>query len=150
MARVGLQRRTMRLTARVPATCSRRLGWRRSRLAHLRMPSDFSTAADLEFLCANAVAEGLRLEFKEKEDRTTAALSKGDKKQIAEAVSSFANSDGGTIIFGIKTKRSGDGDVAAELMPIANVEQFASNFRMVCSLNVESRPYPTLRYRRSP
>jgi hypothetical protein len=81
------------------------------------MPSDFSAATDLESLCANAVAEGLRLEFKEKEDSSSAAVSRSDKKQIAEAVSSFANSDGGTIVFGIKTKRSGDSDVAAELNP---------------------------------
>lgn len=110
------------------------------------MQSDFSTSADFESLCVNAVAEGLRLEFKEKENPSTSALSKGDKKQIAEAVSSFANSDGGTIIFGIKTKRSGDSDIASELKPIANVEQFASNFRMVCSLNV-SPPVPHVEVR---
>lgn len=53
------------------------------------------TDADLEALCANAVAEGLQIEFKEKEDPTTAVLSKSEKN-IAQALSSFANSGGGT------------------------------------------------------
>lgn len=105
------------------------------------MPSEFSTSHDIESLCSNAVAEGLRLEFKEKEDPSTPALSRTDKKQIAEAVSSFANSDGGTVIFGIKSARRGDADVAVEVRPIAEIDQFASNFHMVCSLNV-SPPLP--------
>lgn len=105
------------------------------------MSLDLNSSADFESLCVNAVAEGLRLEFKEKEDPSTATLSRGDKKQIAEPVSSFANSDGGTIIFGVKTEKRSGSDVAVNLRPIADIEQFASNFRMVCSLNV-SPPVP--------
>jgi hypothetical protein len=110
------------------------------------MTDEFATDADFESLCFNAVAEGLRLEFKEKEDSSKAALSRSDKKQIAEAVTSFANSDGGTIIFGVKTERRGDTDVASALKPIADVEEFASNFRTVCSLNV-SPPIPHIEVR---
>jgi hypothetical protein len=101
---------------------------------------------DLESLCFNQVAEGLQLEFKEKEDPTTAVLSKTDQKGIAEVVSAFANSDGGTLIFGVKTHRKGSADVALELVAIADVAQFARNFSTVCSLNV-SPQNPRLRVR---
>jgi hypothetical protein len=100
------------------------------------MRPQLESAADLESLCFNQVAEGLLLEFKEKEDASTGVLSKNDQKSIAEVVSAFANSDGGTLIFGIKSQRRGSIDVASELAPIANIEQFADAFAQVCSLNV--------------
>jgi hypothetical protein len=106
------------------------------------MTSAFHTFDEIESLCTNAVAESLQLEFKEKEDPSTSALSRTDKKQIAEAVSSFANSDGGTIIFGVRSERRGDSDVASELKPIADAADFASNFKMVCSLNVSPSLIP--------
>jgi hypothetical protein len=87
-------------------------------------------------LCSSSVAEGLRLEFKLKENPNTADLSKIDKRAIAEAVSSFANSDGGTLIYGIRSERTGGLDVAAELVPIANVDQFLKNLELVCGLNI--------------
>jgi Putative DNA-binding domain len=98
--------------------------------------AEFTTISDLESLCINGVAEGLQIEFKIKEDASTAVISKTDKKNIAEAVSSFANSDGGTVIFGVRSQRQGSADVATGLVPISNISEFEANFRTICSLNV--------------
>src|SRR5689334_16423955 len=100
------------------------------------MFEDLTSAGDLESLCFNMVAEGLQIEFKQKEDPSTSTVSKIDKRAIAEAISSFANSDGGTLIYGIKTQRHGAADIAVELVPIANIDDFESSFRTVCALNI--------------
>lgn len=91
---------------------------------------------DLASLCETGVPEGLNLEFKRKEDPRTPDLSRGDKKNIAQAVSSFANSDGGILILGIRSARSAGADIAEELVPIAEVDRFLTQFQIVCSLNV--------------
>lgn len=91
---------------------------------------------DLHSLCENGVSEGLNLEFKQKEDPRTPTLGRVDKKNIAQAVSSFANSDGGILIFGIRSVRYSGLDVAQELVPIAEVDHFLAQFQVVCSLNV--------------
>lgn len=92
--------------------------------------------ADIERLCREREPEGLRLEFKEKEDPATPALSKGDKKAIARAVTALANSDGGFLVFGVKTARGEEGDVASELRPIAEIRRFEANFALVCATQV--------------
>jgi hypothetical protein len=97
---------------------------------------EITSVSDLESLCFNQVAEGLQLEFKQKEDPSTAVLSKTDQKAIAETISAFANSDGGTLIYGVKTFRKGAVDSAAELVPICDVADFANNVGTVSSLNV--------------
>jgi hypothetical protein len=57
------------------------------------------TINDIESLIVNEVEESIYLEFKE-----AAALDKNDKKKvdISKDIASFANSDGGIIIYGIK------------------------------------------------
>ncbi|MDB5258441.1 MAG: putative DNA-binding protein [Chitinophagaceae bacterium] len=57
------------------------------------------TILDIESLITNEVEESIYLDFKE-----SAALDKtdGKRKEISKDVSSFANSDGGIIIYGIK------------------------------------------------
>lgn len=100
------------------------------------MAEFLSSRADLRLLCESGVPEGLQLEFKLKEDPRTGTLSKTDKRAIAEAVSSFANSEGGTLVYGVRSERRGGGDVAAELVPIEDIDRFAAEFRMVCSLNI--------------
>ncbi|HEY5724284.1 MAG TPA: ATP-binding protein [Allosphingosinicella sp.] len=94
------------------------------------------TLDDLRSLCDSNVAEGLQLEFKLKENADFPDLGKLDKRAIAEAVSSFANSDGGTLVYGIGTERRGGADVAVKLVPIAEIDRFLSNFKLVCSLNI--------------
>lgn len=95
-----------------------------------------STYADVLALVEDGAAEGLRLEFKEKEEPSSPKLSRTDKRNIAQAVSSFANSDGGLLIYGVRTERRDGADVAAQLMPIADISAFLNNFRAVVSLNI--------------
>ena len=45
---------------------------------------------DIQALIEDSTTEGLRLEFKEKEDPSTPKLTRIDKRNIAQAVSSFA------------------------------------------------------------
>lgn len=99
-----------------------------------------STIDDLENLCALKVAEGLNLEFKLKDDPSVAVLSKNDKRAIAKAISAFANSDGGVLVYGIRSQRTSGSDVATELIPIAAIDHFVAEFRTVCALNIN----PTL------
>jgi hypothetical protein len=98
--------------------------------------SGLTTFDDLLALCNSGVAEGLQLEFKLKENPASPDLSKLDKRAIAEAVSSFANSDGGTLVYGVRTERQSGCDVAAEMVSIAEIDRFLSNFRLVCALNI--------------
>ena len=69
--------------------------------------------------------EDLHLEFK-----TVAKASltdKSDKKNLAKALSGFANSDGGLIIWGVDARPADQGtDRAQELVPIAPLSQFLS------------------------
>jgi hypothetical protein len=94
------------------------------------------TLADLRQFCASGAAEGLRLEFKEKEDPSTPAMSRTDKRNVAQAVSSFANSDGGMLILGVRTGQKEGADVAEELRPISDVHRFLAQVQLVCSLNI--------------
>lgn len=81
-----------------------------------------SDRAAIERLVAEKVSEDLYLEFKQKSDVTTPDLSESDKRNFSEAISEFANSDGGVLIFGVKTEKPGD--YAIELKPIKNPEEF--------------------------
>jgi hypothetical protein len=65
------------------------------------MEEDFKTGSDLEGLIRNEVQESLRLEFK-----SSPALGKSSdqRKELSKDVSAFANSAGGTIIYGIVEK----------------------------------------------
>lgn len=83
-------------------------------------------------LLDEAVAEGwqedLRLDFKTLANNA-APMTKTDKKNLAEALSGFANSDGGLIVWGIDARSEGgdDPDTAKEKRPIANLNLFLSD-----------------------
>lgn len=54
-----------------------------------------------------------------------APMSKGDKKTYAEALSGFANSDGGVVVWGVDCRKGAQGeDVVQDLRPIANLTRF--------------------------
>ncbi len=72
-------------------------------------------------------SEGLYLEFKTKSNSNVADLDKEDKKNFADALSQFANSDGGVLIWGIKTDKPLD--VAKELRPIKEVSKFMAKLQ---------------------
>lgn len=76
----------------------------------------------LELLISENTTESLYLEFKQKEDSRDPVLSNVDKNNFANALSQFANSDGGVLVFGIKTKKPNDS--ADKLKPIQQIEEF--------------------------
>jgi hypothetical protein len=70
--------------------------------------------------------EGLHLEFKTAQGQTGQPETQ-DIKNFAKALSGFANTEGGVIIFGIKTKKTESGaDCASELPGVPSVRSFAA------------------------
>lgn len=80
--------------------------------------------------------EDLHLEFKSNAD-----FSKKDiRRQLAIAISGFANSDGGIIVWGVVAKRNPDDiDAAAELQPIENVKQVRSRIESLTGEAINPR-----------
>ncbi len=100
-------------------------------------PNDFiATVEDVLQLIARSTPESLHLEYKLKVDATTPSLSRDDARMVAEAVSAFANSDGGTLIMGMRSERREGEDVAAAIVEIAEVTRLAAEARNVVALNV--------------
>jgi hypothetical protein len=95
-----------------------------------------TTAADVRLLVATATPESLHLEYKRKQEAWKPGLSKDDARAIAEAVCAFANSDGGTLVMGVRSERRDGEDVAAEIVELANAERLAAEARTMVTLNV--------------
>lgn len=69
--------------------------------------------------------ESLQLEFKTLLGPTL--TSRDDKENFAKALSGFANSDGGVVVWGVNARKNQDGvDCAASLEPIAGVASLVS------------------------
>lgn len=99
-------------------------------------PTAIGTEADIKEMCAGGTPEGLHLEYKLKQDSSSAELGKDDRRNAAEAIAAFANSDGGTLVYGIRSGKRDGADVAVAAVPIARVEAFAAQLRLVAELNV--------------
>lgn len=93
-------------------------------------------ASDLQNLCVLATPEGVSLEYKEKEDSRTAELSRIDRRSIAEAVTAFANSEGGVLVFGLRSEKRQGIDVASDIRPISDVAVCRNLIELVVSTNV--------------
>jgi hypothetical protein len=79
--------------------------------------------------------ENLQLDFKEinRPDLTH----KDDKKNLAKALSGFANSSGGIIVWGVKAKKNQDGiDCAQEKAIIENIPLFVSKLNEFTGISV--------------
>lgn len=90
-------------------------------------PNSSSIALDwIEKAIERQAEEGLYLDFKQKSDRRAPALNDDDKANLAKAISGFANTDGGLIVWGVKAKADtkDEPDVAVELFPINNLKTF--------------------------
>jgi Putative DNA-binding domain len=90
-------------------------------------PNDPSAALDwIENTIARKAEEGLYLDFKSKSDKRDPALNDDDKANLAKAISGFANTDGGLIVWGVKANanKKEEPDVARELLPINNLKTF--------------------------
>lgn len=84
---------------------------------------DSITLEDVENFVTEKQEEHLNLDFKliNRADLTN----KHDKKNFAKALSGFANSSGGVIVWGIDARKNSDGiDCAEELKPIENARIF--------------------------
>lgn len=69
--------------------------------------------------------ESLHLDFKQKTSASQVDLDIEDRKNLAKALSGFANTEGGVLVFGIETKKKQGGpDQASAIRPIANITQF--------------------------
>ena len=83
----------------------------------------FSESPETDFLayCAEVLGsvERYHTDFKEKRDRRTFSLDDDDKKNLAKAVSGFANSGGGVLIWGIEDK-------SLKPKPISEIQTFIS------------------------
>ena len=76
-------------------------------------------------------AEDLYLDFKQKDNADVGAASVNDKRQYAKAISGFANSDGGLLVWGVVAGREGHDaespDVARSLNPISSAKTFCAD-----------------------
>lgn len=68
--------------------------------------------------------ERVHFDFKEKEDRRIGRLGDSDKKNLAKAISCFANSGGGVLIWGV--------DDAGSAKPISDAQRFLDSLLQMC------------------
>lgn len=80
-------------------------------------------------------AEDLYTDFKQKDNSDVGAASINDKRQYAKAISGFANSDGGLLVWGIVASKEGKDpespDVARDLKPISSVKTFHADLNAI-------------------
>jgi hypothetical protein len=89
----------------------------------------FNSIADLDSvkrLVADRTQENVYLELKTKKDRTRPDLDESDAWQFSRALSGFANSDGGVLVWGIETDRE---ERASGLKPISSVADFEARLK---------------------
>jgi len=83
--------------------------------------------ADFRRMITDHVKEDLYLEFKQKRDRRHAQLEDDDKYNFSRALSGFANSDGGILIWGVETYKRDES--VRSLKPITDVDGFIRSLK---------------------
>ncbi|MFG0253253.1 MAG: helix-turn-helix domain-containing protein [Phycisphaerales bacterium JB038] len=91
----------------------------------------------VERLVAEGREESLHLEFKRKSEPNRADLGSEDKRNLAKALSGFANADGGVLVWGMCDDEA---DRADRTEPINEVEAFANRLRSLLPEMVETLP----------
>ena len=89
----------------------------------------FNSLADpkaISQLVVDRAQENIYLELKTKKDRSCPDLGESDAWQFSRALSGFANSDGGVLVWGIETDKE---DRAAKLKPISSVIDFEARLK---------------------
>lgn len=85
--------------------------------------------AALAQLIEDGQPEDLQIDFKEKSDAGRSRPGTDDKKNLGKALSGFSNSLGGLLVWGIKTGKGSELDVAEELKPIADIDKFSAHIK---------------------
>ncbi|MCJ2089590.1 ATP-binding protein [Methylobacterium sp. E-005] len=82
----------------------------------------------IQRLIDERMQEGVQLDFKQKGDPKKGGFDANDKKILAKAVSGFANSAGGLLVWGVNAEKGQDGIDCAQApsAPIAQIELFLS------------------------
>ncbi len=80
----------------------------------------------LRQLVVERATENLFLEFKTKKNDSIPDLDGSDSWQFSRALSGFANSDGGVVVWGVETDKD---ERASKLRPIASVADFVSRLK---------------------
>ena len=76
---------------------------------------------------AERTQESVTLDFKEARGAATGTLANDDRKTFGKALSAFANSAGGLLVFGVEARKGDDNvDCAQAAKPITNIERFKS------------------------
>ena len=84
-------------------------------------------AAEIERMIGEPVVESLFLDYKRVATNDFKRLHADDRKNLAKAISGFANSEGGVVIWGVDCRRTLDeGDIPTGPMPITNPKTFRS------------------------
>lgn len=87
------------------------------------------TMEDVERLIAEGEQEGLYLECKAP---AGPAINQGILDKLSISLSSFSNTEGGVLIYGISTvshPNNGNADVLTDITPIARIKQFSQNIQ---------------------
>jgi hypothetical protein len=82
------------------------------------------SSVDIQRFVDEKREEDLHLEFKTKKDAQNGTPEPEDKKNVSKCLSAFANSDGGVLIWGVKTDHRDQVDRAADCRPITEPEKF--------------------------
>jgi hypothetical protein len=79
--------------------------------------------------------ESLHVDFKQKQNSSHGIAERNDIKNYSKALSGFANSDGGVIVWGVECKPQspGDPDVASQLRPITQHQAFMTSLNALGS-----------------
>ena len=94
------------------------------------------TINDLQKLIQNEIEESTVLEYK----GSFAKQNPKWKEELAKDISALANSNGGTIIFGIREKESeGGNSIPKELLPIPNTEMSKDKLSQLLSSNIQPK-----------
>lgn len=82
--------------------------------------------AGIDRIISERMLETVQLDFKTKRNSTNGRFEDEDKKVYGKAISAFANSSGGLLIWGVDARKGPDGVDCAQApgIPISDIEQF--------------------------
>jgi hypothetical protein len=103
--------------------------------------------AFVQSLKASGREETLHLDFKRKSRPREAGLDKADRQHLSKALSGFANSEGGLLVWGIDARKKDGIDRVQGIEPIEHLNQFASELNTVTPEMV-SGPVPGVEHRK--